>query len=562
MPTGPTTATFGNTVKSRGFDFTFAPGVNPSVCALYTVPHTTSLPQVATLTLKTEGGATLTFRDCLLEDPKLSATAGGRYWQLPIKDRRWKWQYGAVYGHYNKPEANGAYTREKTPRELAAILLDAMGETGYDVGRLPNTVRPERRWDGALPASELDNLCSGLSCFVVLNPLLDRVEIWPVGQGSTLPTGGTIGKAYAPILPAMPSTIHVEAAETLFQATFKTEPVGLDTDGQWKHINSLSYKPPYGWSGSLAISGFPDIPDSQTYFSHGRTLKIRDLAAATVFQNYRVTGVNGWVRGVVPPILAGMPMEPQSIKDLRLFPELAEEEISTADGGLRPLDAVVYARWARFDKPTPTSPIRYPDGFSFMGAGGDVTSQNIVSFNQPLFLWGSGNTGSQPAEVLFECSFFAGATGVFHRRFVSTTTGAPVTTPTLNIQHPEVQARVIYRFLDDGNQSGIEDNLVDTDSRLNYWRDAAVAEYGLQQGGTINYTGLRNDISPDGLTQQITWSGGGSRPAATTVSQAQRHNRFVQPLEEYRDRLTVKRNEALLLQMANGQLLKAIGGGV
>ena len=173
---GPTTCTFGNTTASRGFDFTFAPGVQPSVCMLYTVPHTQTLPQVATLTIKTLSDVTLTFRDCLLEDPKLSATTSGKYWTLPIKDRRWKWQYGAVYGHYNKPESNGTYTREKTPQELATILLDAMGEVGYDVSRLPNTVRPEHRWDGAVPAAELDALCASLACVVVLNPLTDTTS--------------------------------------------------------------------------------------------------------------------------------------------------------------------------------------------------------------------------------------------------------------------------------------------------------------------------------------------------------------------------------------------------
>ena len=78
---------------------------------------------------------------------------------------------------------------------------------------------------------------------------------------------------------------------------------------------------------------------------------------------------------------------------------------------------------------------------------------------------------------------------------------------------------------------------------------------------TVTYPGLVA-IAPDGLTQQVTWSGGGGRPATTTASQAQRHNRYIKPLDEYRDRLTTKRNEQLLTQLAAGQLLRAMGGGL
>lgn len=550
---GPSYATFGNTVFSRGFDFTIAPGVQPSTCMIYTVPHVSSLPSVGSLMINLEGGPTYTFRDCLLEDPKLSASIGGHYWQLPIKDRRWKWQFGAIYGHYNKPEANGSYTRERTPQQLASLLFAALDEIGADWSRLPNTTRPEKQWDGANAAAELDALCAQLGCVVVLNWLTDKAEIWPVGDGSVLPSGSSAGQAYTPVQPAMPSRVRVEAAPTLFQATWACEAVGMDTDGRWKPLTQLSYAPVNGFSGSAALAGFAGYWEGQTYTSGGKVLKVQDLAAATVYRCYRIKSINSWVNGIVPPLSLGTELQPATLKDFRFFDDLAEDEIGL-DGGLRPLKSVVLARWARLDKPTPAEPIRYPDSFSF------DAEQNILTFGEPLFLWGNANWYSQPAEVKFETSFFCGAAGIFHRRFVEGATGSAVTTPTLVIQRPEVQARVIYRFLNDGNQSGTETNLTDTDVRLNYWGNAQLEQYGMQDGGTVTYPGLVA-LSPDGLTQQVTWSGRGGSGTTTTASQAQRHNRYIEPLDEYRDRLTIKRQEQLLSQLAFGQLAKALGGG-
>lgn len=553
---GPTSATFGNTLISRGFDFTFAPGIQPSVCLLYTVPHTANLPQVDTLTISTQGDVSLSFRDCLLEDPKLSANQSGQIWQLPIKDRRWKWQYGEIYGHYNKSEKNGTYTRERTPRQLASILLDGMNETGYDVSRLPNDVRPERRWDGATPAVELDSLCEALGCVVVLNPFTDRVEIWPVGQGLPLPNGTTTGKAYTPILPARPSRVRVESGETLFQATWSTEAVGLDTDGRWKPLTELSYARPRaygGFPGDAVWNGFEGWYENsngtpRTYESGGKILNIRDLAAGTVFQCYRLTGVTGWTNGIVPPLLANTFQQPTSLKDFRFFDDLAEDEFDP-QGGLQPQKAVAYAVWVRLDKRTPDFPIRYPHGFSI------DPENHIISFGEPLFLFASNtNEYSIPAQVYVECSFYCGAGGTFHRRNVEADAGGPSQTPTLLVQRPEIQPRVIYRHSFVGPTGAVDDNLADVDQRLNYWGNAELAQYGLQQGGTVEYDRLMA-ISPDGLTQQVTWSGGGGRPAKTTASQAQRHNRYTKPLDEYRDRLKAKQLEQSLKSQMNSAVL-------
>jgi hypothetical protein len=565
---GASYATFGSSVTSRGFNFTISPGVQPSVCNIETIPQSADFPSVATLTIKTNGGPTLTFRDCLLEDPKFPQTKAGKLVTLPIKDRRWMWQFGYIYGHFNKPEANGTYTRETTPQDLALSLFAVLNESNPDVSRLPNVTRPEKRWDGAHAATELDALCTEHSCVVVLNPFNDRAEIWPIGVGVSLPSGGALSRGNSPVRPAQPSKIKLEAAETLFQATFPTEPVGLDVDGTWRHIDSLSYRPSFGWGTSPPWSGYPYWPDpnapdfEQLYTYNGRSLKIRDLAEGTVYRCYRLTGIPGWLNGCVPPLLTDTFLMPADFRDLRFFNELADEQITTGAGpqqdGLIPMESRVYARWGIPDrKHNPLTLTYYQGSHSF------DTSNWIISFGEPLFLFGATSQNNViPAEVQFECSFFAGAGGIHHRRsIISSTSQPPSATPMLLIQRPDVQARAIYRFDATGHQTTFENNFANVDQSLNYWTDAVLKEYGLQQGGTVTYPGLVS-ISPDGLTQQVTWSGGGKQETTTTASQAQRHNRFVPPREEYRRRLAQRRNDNLMQQLIVGQLAKSIGGGL
>jgi hypothetical protein len=545
MPIGPTYATFGNTQFSRGFDFTFAPGVQPSVCMVYTLPHTTNLPQVADLTIKTDSDQTLAFRDCLLEEPKLNVGRGGQHWTLPIKDRRWRWQFATIDGWFNKPEADGTYTRERTPKELSEILLREIGGFGDlpAVNQLPDTTRPERRWDGANAAAELDALCSELNCIVTLNPITDRVEIWQNGNTtSTLPAGGAIDRAYTPVRLATPRNVETDTGPALFQATFTTEAVGLETTGRYKRINALSYTPPGGWKPGMALAYFENIPDSATFNLHGRTQKIRDLAQASVYRCFRVTGVNGWERGVVPPRLANWEdFKPEDIRDLQLMDVLAEEDIDPVDNGLRSLPAIVHARWERFDKPTPAVVQRYPHQFSFSSSSGATFSHNILTFSEPMVLF-SGGVGSEhgAAQVQYECAFHAGWQGKPWRELHFTEVDQAAKISYAKFRHSDLIPRIIYRFDSDANQIGSEGNEPYIDQRLGFWGDIHAAQYSLKQGGTILYEKLI-PISPDGLTRQITWSGGGGRPATTRVSQAQQHNRLFPTFDEYRERLTLKR---------------------
>ena len=537
MP-GPTRATFGNTVFSQGFDFTFGTGIQPSVCSLRTVPHTSSLPQVATLTLWTEGESPLSFPGCALESPQLSVGSGGQIWTLPILDRRWRWRedWGPIYGHYNIIRHDGTYKREKTPQELATLCFDAMGETEYDVSRLPNDARPEIHWDGAHAASQLDQLATSLGCIVVLDPFDNIVKIWPVGQGPALPSGPTQGQSLTPIVAIKPSSIIIEAAPTLFQDTFHLVSVGLDTDDKWRLIDDLSYKPAGGWGTADLIHGFPEI--TSTYQHGDRTLPTRGLAESTVFRSWRIDGI-GEAGEWVPFGINNSQALPESRKDLRIFSVRAEQELDS-DGGLRPLPARLFGKWFQIERTFTDTLVAgwqrgeqlqdYTGGFSIDADTGVVTT------NEPLVLYQNG--GAIPAELRLETSFHAALDGVMDRRSKTINLNPGWGTSPRLIQRPDIVQTAISKRTDDGDVSTTY-NTAEVDTRLGYWGDAAVAEYEPQQGQTIRYAKLM-PIAPDGLTQQVTWSGGGGRPPSTTVSQGQRHNRYVPPPETQRDRVRTK----------------------
>jgi hypothetical protein len=570
MP-GPSYAQFANTVVSQGFDFTFAPGVTPSVCYIRTVPHVPDLPFDGHLTLRTDDDTELFFPNCKLESPRLEAGQGGQFWTLPILDRRWKWQFAHITGSFNILKPDGTYLRETDPQALAAILLSAMGESNFDVSRLPNDTRPECRWEDTVRADiELEKLCEDSGCIVVLNHLTDHVEIWPVGDGDALPAGPQPGSSYAPVKPSTPFRIRVEAGNTLFQDTFECEPVGLDVDDTWKHIEDLSYKPATGWNRTFPFSGFTKEQIPGTYTLHGRTLQTVDLANANVFRCWRFKGLlkGGWVPHHLQVFTQ---VRPQSIRDFQLFDELADEELSGLDGGLRRLPAVAYVRaWSK-NHSIPSQPVRYNGSFSLIDS-----SRGIIQFDEPQFrlsfipiplppFQGLVN-GILPATVWFETSFHCGQDGVMYRLAYQPVEPLPaaVVTPTRIINRPEILFRSIQRYATNGTAIEHEDNFGEAQQRNAFWYDAAVSQYDLQQGGTVQYARLM-PILLDGLTQQITWSASNTTAATTTVSQAQRHNRYVPGLEQQRDQLYITRLQATVegaIKKIKGTTLPAQWTGV
>src|SRR5574341_1011890 len=271
----------------------FFPGVNQVVSATYTLSHGIT-PGVATIEcapqfgfvgaggtlLFTFGPFNVAFAGCKVDTFSFRFTDQGQIWALQIFDRRWKWAFGEVWGRFNVrlPDESVDSLTARTPQELAAYLLDAMGEIGYEVTQLPNDTRPEVEWEAANPAQELADLCEKLGCHVVLT-LGGYVQICQIGVGAALDTTVDVLQNSLTIdPPERPDSLKVVCGKTRYEAVLRLEAVGLDTDGTVKPIDSLSYTPTGGWS-VVKPDGFLQVAAGEA----------RELAKATVFRWYRIT---------------------------------------------------------------------------------------------------------------------------------------------------------------------------------------------------------------------------------------------------------------------------------
>lgn len=199
---------------------------------------------------------------CRPDKASVRKSATSENWTIPIYDRRWKWKFGSFSGHWNIKK-NGVIEKrkEKTPRELADMCLDAMGETKYEtkslddlekLTRLPyrKQVRPEVHWDRIPPAQALNNLVTSLGYRVCLG-WDEVVRIEKFGKGALLPTADLMSGGFDAELPESPDSISVLGGMSMHEALWELEPVGLDIDGEWRPIDHLSYAP-------LGTNGEPD----------------------------------------------------------------------------------------------------------------------------------------------------------------------------------------------------------------------------------------------------------------------------------------------------------------
>ncbi len=226
---------------------TIGQGVQPSVCTITTVPHSSGVPEFGDLTWSF-GPVTFTFKDCFLNRAPLRVDESGQKWTMQILDRRHRWKFGYISGHYNRRDPAGEVIKdsEKTPQELLKLLFEAMGEQNPDVSRVPDNGRPEVLWDYATPALELNSLCDTLNCRVILG-LDNRAKVWPIGQGELLPEEFARNLSVEAAFVQRPDVLKLVTAPIRYQDTWQLEAVGLDTDGEIKPIDDLSYKPANGW---------------------------------------------------------------------------------------------------------------------------------------------------------------------------------------------------------------------------------------------------------------------------------------------------------------------------
>jgi|TARA_R110000868_G_scaffold393472_2_gene664506 hypothetical protein len=566
--------TYGGLGAVQSGQFTLTRGTSPSVAILMVYPQQGIPPITGTLTIEF-GGRNIAFRDCLLDAATQQTTGTGQIIECRIKDRRWKWQNPVVSGEYNVYRDNGELdaTTEKTPQQLASLCFEALGETGFDVGALPNDGRPHVFWDYSSAAQALESLAESYGCRVVLG-LDDVARLCRLGEGENLPILDSImsgGDVIDP--PETPESIIVVGEPDEFQGDFALLAMGLDTDGQVKPINSLSYKPAAGWESADVDDGFANVIDEAN-------IQARILAQRTVFRWYQWQAIHAETGGFPPDQYYGAPDVLDSsatitrTDQIEWLPYQLETKLGANGQEQRSptIYGVFYDSHDEFDnnitfasmvalqqdssdelhykmvyRGQPRLDIKNRDIES--GGFGIDLKNKIVMFAEPVYRDNVVATNLEyiEAELQLRIAFRVrkpDTRAYLHTEATKTLGG---TSHPLVVRAPALVRRLAPRLSNDLNFSSvgyIVDTSADFIREAQLYADGAAREFQTLQAATYTYEEIL-PISPDGAIDQVSWSVDSSSTAKTT---AMRNNDVQSYLPSYQERRqrqkTAELNEA------------------
>lgn len=498
MAEGDASVSFASITNITRASFPFnAHGISPSICTLEFEPQTIS-STTGTLTFNYHDGSAQSqaFADCIIDQASIRASSSGFIETARIFDRRYKWKFGDISGRYNVRLADYSIKdgTEKTPQELATLLLTAMGETGYSVTDLPNDTRPEVNWDFANPASELQNLCDLLGCRIVLG-LDDDVDIRVLGTGSTLPSSpAPLDPSDTIDPPELPTNIKVVCGPTLYEAMFELEAVGEETDGKIEVINDLSYKPSGGWGDTL--------PEYFTSLSSSA----RTLATKSVFKWYRIKNTVGDANFSIP----GYDDNPVD-RDQIIFSDQIVSYVTDDDGIKVPEKPKLYGEWwdGDFSYTNTDADSEFNGGFTVNQERG------TVEFSEPIY--GLDDDKKVEAATLYlriAVNVIDGTTSQTDKYTYDYATSGTLGTKDDIVRKDEIIRQVIqpYAYSSGWAKDGsTTDNDTEVDDDADYYAVARLVEYEVTNASSATYpAGIVPSITPDGAIQQLSFNYSGS----------------------------------------------------
>lgn len=560
--------------------YTFSHGIEPGAFVV-TFPAQKNFAVKFGAMRLTYGGDTITWPDCRMDLASLQSNSSGQMMTVRILDRRWRWQFGEISGSYNYrgPDGTIEAKSEKTPQELAKLLLKAMGETRFDVNQLPNNVFPQVEWDYSNPAEELANLCDSLGCRVVLR-LDNTVRICMLGVGADLPTGYVTQGGYGFDPQELPDSLKIVCSPTVFQCRLTLEAVGQELDGfleaiddsKLVPIDDLSYNPmgkgvKNGWAGQY--------PDRLQGLIGGDqfSARIRAQALRTVFRWYRIKDFpNGKLE------LPGY----GKLKDIRQILPLSDSLLvaESEDPRKRPLPdkAFVEGRYARRYS-DPVTHVNTPANTRYDGSFTLNPETGLVEFGEPMFRWvftdedllapdGSvivarGSNCYFPASLTLTCTFSVrdyDKRGIERHTIERKITNDKFGTGPKIIMRDDLQLnkRISYGSYPQGDYGlASKDLLTDVlespatekvktivtneetiETRAKYYLDAEYESMRPRESLSYSYAKIMK-IDLDGQIQQVAWSVG-EQGATTEASKNSEFNLKILSYQELRDAAWVR----------------------
>ena len=535
-------------------------------------PQSTPVSTEGTLQFRF-AGVLLEFPDCRVDQASIRFDERGLVTSLSIWDRRWKWNAGgSLSGNYNRRQANAAtgaglqqpptlVPRDgsiRTPRQLAALCLLAMGEATFDVSQLPNDTYPLVEWENVNPAQALAAMAEQLGCRVVLR-LDNTVQVARTGVGLDLPHDLPILSESITINPPRrPDALEVVTGANLYQADIGLEAVGMDIDGAIKPINDLSYKPRSGWGNEKPGDFFnvenrrrPGVPIPP------RDMQVtnpRDLALDTVFRWYRARNF-AQADGSFGLNLPGYGRIRWLEQILPLGDVQAETWVDPLDEfrRTRPKPPWLFGQYMRLYLDYANSE---PNTFYYGNFSIDREHGIVKLSDYATRLAADGRTNlSAILKLRVAVTIRNEQTWALERQTQRLNYPEPRGTGARQLKHDEIVFFSIAEYdLENNRVTRIKTNRDDVVREANYYLAAADLEYQVRLPQEIAYAGLI-PLSPDGAIQAVTWTVGSS--GATT--RASRNDEINIPIIPYRERRMLEklRHDALAnLQKQVGEKVK------
>lgn len=494
----------------------------------------------------TQEGRSIVFVDCLTSEINEAEPNDAGLVKITLLDRRWRWQFGSIDGDYNVVNENGTLKREKSPRDLAQLLSGAMGENLMDVNDLPNTGRPRKAWRSANPANELNQLCSDYGCVVVFNGHKNKASIRRIGFGAPIPQQPVQSESRGLSIPPWPSRITIDTAAVLFQTGLEFfEAVGMDTDGKVKPIDQLSYKPAEGWAKTDPLD-FINI--DTVYTVNGEQVYARELATATVWKWYRLTGLKGG--GWTPQALRTEPNRPRSKDDIGPFLGTRLERDSATNNRLPLLATASYFTGIENLQ-------NLPVGTKIKHALTINEATKCVEFAGPVFKFDLLTQSWSGADPIVYAAYAVSSEGIPVRYKLTRQLGRNFGAGPRVEVHDSIIREIIEQTAFGG---ALKDNKAEVDSDANALLNALVDQF--QEYDTANPTldYLVTDMVCDGMLRAIQWSGGSTAPVTTQLAYNGELNEFMPDLRDTPAQRAKRVAEAAARQRAaivNGQLKPA-----
>lgn len=252
------------------------PGIDPDVFSVE-IAAIDQIPITADLTIGDGVNDNIIFYGCRAVAGSIEYDPAARRATFSARDRRWQWSKNdPAFGVYNRRDINEDIVGTKTSaQELAEILLDLIGETGYSVAGLPSAEYPFISWDYVNPAEALHDLCSRYDARICLG-YDNKVKIWAAGSGATIEDVDRVSYSVISEIIDKPSKVVFVGGPKRYQVALSLEAVALDPSVS-EYVNISSPGP--SWKPSAGFTA-----------GYERTLTGENLEAAkkTAFKAYKL----------------------------------------------------------------------------------------------------------------------------------------------------------------------------------------------------------------------------------------------------------------------------------